>query len=114
MRLDDKISLKALHNGDIDAWINFAWHYSQARFKEAFAKVGVLVEDESDLDSISNLHKNREDVNGKLVTPSGKNIRFNALDVIKAIDEDKNELSNKFIATKDLHLIKVNKKLGIS
>lgn len=114
MQLVNKISLKALHQGDIDAWINFAWHYSQARFKEAFKNVGVLVEDESDLEAISNMYKNREDVEGKLKTSAGKSVRFNSLDVIKSIDDDKQELANKFLATKDLFLIKVDKKLGIS
>lgn len=114
MKFDKRISLKALHDGDIDAWINFAWHYSQARFKKAFESVGIVVEDESDLESISNLSKNNGDVNGDLKTSTGKSLRFNALDVIKSIDKDSKELDNKFIATNDLYLLKVDKKLGIS
>jgi len=110
----NKISLYKLHNNDVDEWLDFAWHYSKARFKAAFEKIGVGIVDESDVLALSKLAKTKGDVNGELKTRDKKSIYFKVLDIVKSIEDDREELANKFIPTKGHVLIKVDKRRGIS
>lgn len=115
MNLDsEKISLEKLHFNDVEEWANFAWHYSRARFKEAFRQNGILVEDEKDVISLVELAKRGGDKSGEFKTRDNKPMKFNVLEIIKSIDDDPEELKNKFIPAKNNHLLKVNKRMGVS
>lgn len=115
MNLDsDKISLEKLHHNDIEAWADFAWHYSPARFKDAFKQKGILVEDERDVLSLVELAKSGGDQRGDFKSRDNQPIRFSVLEIIKSIDDDPKELNNKFIPAKNNFLLKVNKKIGVS
>ena len=46
------ISLVELEAGDINAWADFAWHYSPELFADRFASVGLLIEDDKDVDRL--------------------------------------------------------------
>ena len=108
------ISLRKLHFDDVDEWLSFGWHYSPERFKRAFSNVGILVEDDKDVIALSELAKKGGDVRGDLKSSDGKSINFSVLDIVKSIDDDADELNNKFSPTKGYMLMKVNKRLGIS
>ena len=110
----NKISLYKLHHNDIDEWLDFAWHYSQVRFKDAFERIGIGVVDESDVLALSKLAKTKGDINGELKTRDKKSIYFKVLDVVKSIQDDEEELKNKFIPSKGNFLIKVDKRRSIS
>lgn len=114
MNFEETISLRKLHHNDVDSWIDFAWHYSPARFKKAFRDVGVLVEDKKDIISLSELARNNGDINGSLKNRKGQNLKFSVLDIIKSIPTDKKEIDNKFIMGEDYELIKIDRKNGIS
>lgn len=110
----DKISLQKLHYNDVDSWLEFAWHYSPARMKETFSKVGVLVEDEGDVIALSKLAASGGDMRGELLNKEGNPIRFSVLEVVKSIPENAKELDNKFTPVKGNYLLKVNKRMGKS
>lgn len=115
MNLDsDKISLEKLHYNDVGEWANFGWHYSQARFKEAFKQHGILVEDHNDVIALVELAKSGGDKSGKFKSRDGQPLYFSVLDIIKSIDDDPKELNNKFIPAKNNFLLKVNKRMGVS
>jgi len=100
------IDVKSLQLGNIDSWADFVWHYSPERIMNAFAKVGIAVDDESDITELVNLHKRGGDVNGELKDKNNNPIVFNVLKVMQSIDVDKAELKRKFIPTKDFQFLK--------
>lgn len=107
MKKVKSISVEQLQLGDIDSWADFAWYYAPDKFINAFAKKGILVEDEKDVSDLVDLYKRRGDINGELKNKAGQSIYFNVLEIIKNdIPVDKLEIRKKFIASDDFHLVK--------
>ena len=107
MKKSKSIDIKSLQLGNVDSWADFAWHYSPERFSRAFAKYGILVEDENDITQLINMHQRKGDINGDFKDKNGNSVVFNFMDVItKEIDVDKSELKKKFLATNDFSLVK--------
>ena len=109
-----QISLFKLHHNDVNEWLDFAWHYSPARVKASFAKVGILVEDDKDVMALIELASDGSDVRGKMKDANGKSIKFSVLDVVKSTDINIAEMDNKFTPSRGNMLLKVNKRMGKS
>jgi hypothetical protein len=102
----ESISIQKLKEGDVLSWADFIWHYWPEEFKKSFAKVGILVEDEKDVDALVNLSLSNGDLTGKLKDSKGRSIIFNFLSVLQSVPLNKDLISRRFYPNNKFELIK--------
>jgi hypothetical protein len=88
-----EISNKALMDLNcVSEWLKFAFNVDRAEFTAAFAKIGLSVKTQEDLDGLAELHRTKGDVKGFIKNTKGKPIYFDVLKIVKNINITKDEL----------------------
>jgi hypothetical protein len=77
-----EISIKGVLNANKYELSKLAFSLNQRAVQEAFAKVGILIENENDLKILARLHEEGGDVAGKFKDYSGKPIYFDFEEVL--------------------------------
>lgn len=89
-----EIVVNKLISADKYELAKFAWAVNQRAVQEAFARYGILIEDENDLKVLARLHDEKGDVAGIFKNKNGDSIPFNFEEILADVqmnddDEDK-------------------------
>lgn len=102
--MENIISVSKLKSGDLLEQLRFQWFADRKAFINAFAKIGVKVDKESDLAKLVDLNKSGGDLSGVLKNPKdGSKIIFSVVQISNDIDIrhhvlDRNEHQMKLVA----------------
>ncbi len=86
------ISKTKIKNGDFAELAKMAYAINPQSFKDTFKKVGIEVQDAEDVEALVIARKTDMDVEGKLKSPMGYGVKFNALWVLKSIPVNNNDV----------------------
>lgn len=81
-----QISLSGLKEGNPLDCLKLCYQLSPEKFKSAFAKVGIQIIDEKDLDTLNKIIANKVDVEGQLKDVNGNPIMFDTMRICDSIE----------------------------
>jgi len=96
----EKISTSLLKADDIDSWIRFTYLVDPVEFKQSFARIGIRVRHQEDIELLSIAAKNGLDKNGAVKNALGKNIYFDILSICKNMNLSEDELREALVTKK--------------
>ena len=87
------INIKKVVDADISELLKLAYSLDAKAVQDAFAKVGISVENEIDIEALARLHQTGGDVAGTLKDKLGRPIKF---DVEKILSSAESHFGNNF------------------
>lgn len=85
MNIVKQISKRGLMENDLLSQLRFAFAADTERFREGFEKVGVEINDDTDLQILVGLHKEGKDISGFVKDENGNQIKFDVPVVLHSI-----------------------------
>lgn len=79
------LSVKKLKDGDILETIKFVYYSDKQAFVDKFAKLGILIEGDKDLEKLAQLANRGGDVRGEIRDLKGKPIMFEVRTFVRSI-----------------------------